>query len=173
MSQRIISPHRHFGFGVFAGLFVSVVLATTLQIDFTIAAEPKKPFDPATIAKFQKELQNTESDLETVSATYHAAVNDIFNEQMRLFAEGKSNTAPPKNDEGCVYKASASGGKKAVINISTYCLYYRIEPLYDTYTQSLARRQDRRSVIPLIFSVVKMPTRHCEFCRCQARVGRS
>ncbi len=153
-----IAHHGIFSIGIFAGLFVSVVTAAMVS-----AAEPgtQKPYDASVLIKAKASLQNAKLDtkLEDLSMTYHNAVNVIFNEHMRLYKDAnrtakekgtiKIVTAPPVDDKEC--EKTGNG-----MNISTYCLFLRVDDLYETYHQILKVRNN--TAIAEITGVLENPT---------------
>lgn len=143
-----ITHHGTFGIGIFAGLFVSVITAAVVS-----AAEPgtQKPYDASVLAKAKTSLENAKLDakLEDLSTTYHNAVNVIFNEHMRLYKDAnrtakdkgtiKVVTAPPSLEDTKNKECDKTGNN---MNISTYCLFLRVDDLYETYHAVLKRRMD-------------------------------
>lgn len=127
------------GHGIFSGVLVSLLVSLALQlIPLTSNAADNTPFTVNDLVKIQQKLLNTEDSMENLSSLYHQTVNNIVNAYMDAFTKNNSNnkalTAPPKNDAEC----SAVG---ATMNLSTYCLFLRIDTLYVPYSQALRVKQ--------------------------------
>lgn len=151
MHQKITHYRGFFGMGIFSGLFVSVIVASVLAFtdsSFTSAAG-SKAYDPANLVKVTATLQNPKTPLVIMSMTYHGTVNAIFNDYIDQFTNIKdgdkkidSNTTlydkktrPPKDDKECMKTGND-------MNISTYCLYLRVDDLYEAYYNALSIRGD-------------------------------
>ncbi len=142
MSQKITHYHSLFGGGVFAGLFVSVAAAVILSLTSsgsTLAAGSKS-YDAANIQKVKEQFKDTKMTLEELSTLYHSTVNSIFGDYIETFTQAKDTdqiskrTAAPENDTIC----EATGD---TMNIGTYCLYLRVDDLYQAYYDTLVYRQ--------------------------------
>jgi|GEM_PF-2320131 len=128
------------GHGIFSGVLVSLLVSLALQLaPLTSNAADNTPFTVNDLVKIQQKLLNTEDSMENLSSLYHQTVNNIVNAYMDAFTKNNSNnkalTAPPKNDAEC----SAVG---ATMNLSTYCLFLRIDTLYVPYSQALRVKQN-------------------------------
>ena len=144
MSQKITSYSGFLGGGVFAGLLVSVVIAAVLSFTSSGATQAAggKSYDAAHLAKVKEQFLDPKASLEDLSALYHGTVNDIFNDYIDAFTKidqtsdtQKNMAKPPKDDKACLVDGSD-------MNVSTYCLYLRIDDLYQSYQDTLQRRQD-------------------------------
>lgn len=137
MSQKITSYRHLFGSGIFAGLFVSVAAALILTFasSSSTSAAGGKSYDSANLEKVKLQFQNTKTSLENLSALYHGTVNDIFNDYIELFTKEKGVLKSPKDDKECSLTGDA-------MNITTYCLFLRVDDLYQEYRGTLIRRQD-------------------------------
>lgn len=143
MSQKITSYTGLLGSGIFAGLFVSVTVAIVLSLTSSgdTQAAGGKSYDAAHLTKVKEQFLDPKTSLEDLSALYHGTVNDIFNDYIDAFTkidqtqdDQKNMAKPPKDDKECL--ATGEG-----MNVSTYCLYLRIDDLYQSYDDTLRRRQ--------------------------------
>ncbi len=151
MYQKVTHYRGFFGMGIFSGLLVSVIVASVLAFTSSesTSAAGSKAYDQANLAKVTATLQNPKTSLENMSTTYHGTVNAIFNDYIDQFTNIKDGdkkvdgnttlydkkTQPPKDDKEC-----AKTGND--MNISTYCLYLRIDDLYEVYYNALLVRGD-------------------------------
>lgn len=137
MSPKKITHYRGlFGTGVIAGLSVSVtaaILLTFFPSGSTFAAGTKA-YDAANITKVKEQFNNSKTTLEDLSALYHSTTNSIFNDYIDLFTKGKGTLVSVKDDKEC----QATG---ETMNISTYCLFLRVDDLYEAYNNTLKFRQ--------------------------------
>lgn len=129
---------------MFAGLFVSVLIALVLSMTSSGATQAagEKSYSAAHLAKVQQQFLDPKASLEDLSVLYHGTVNDIFNDYIDVFTkidpkkdDQKNIAKPPKDDAECL--ATGTG-----MNVSTYCLYLRIDGLYQSYEDTLRRRQN-------------------------------
>lgn len=134
------SPTGVLTHGIFSGVLVSLVISLFLQfIPLTSNAADTGPFSVKDLQKIALQLKDPSSSIESISSLYHQTVNNIVNAYMDGFTKNnsadKANTAPPKNDDEC----KVVGSK---MNLSTYCLYLRIDGLYTAYSQALTAKQN-------------------------------
>lgn len=130
------------GHGVFSGVVVSLVVSLFLQFaPFTSNAADNSPFSVKDLDKIKQKLTNTEDSMEHLSSLYHQTVNDIVNAYMDGFTKNnsnnKANTAPPVGDPKT--ECAVVGSK---MNLSTYCLYLRIDKLYSVYAVTMHAKQN-------------------------------
>lgn len=131
------------GRGIFSGVLVSVLVSIFLQLMplSSSAAESSAPFTVKDLSKIQSRLEDSEESLSNLSELYHKTVNDIVNAYMNGYTRqssgdtaNKAITAPPKNEKDC----ESTGAK---MNLSTYCLFLRIDGLYAVYSHTLKVKQ--------------------------------
>lgn len=142
--------HGSLGRGIFSGVLVSLLVSIVLQLMplSSSAAENGAPFTVKDLAKIQERLGNSEESLSSLSELYHGTVNNIVNAYMDGYTRqnfaadptGAANkaikavTTPPENEKDC----EATGPK---MNLSTYCLFLRIDDLYKVYFRALKAKQ--------------------------------
>ena len=120
-----------FGSGLMAGLSVSVLCIFILNfIPFQASAFNDTIFNDKQIASIKKNLEDTTRSPASLSSEYHSTVNAIMNGYMKAMLEKTSIITPPQNDPDCLPIGST-------MNVSTYCLFVRLDDLYQTYTSSL------------------------------------
>ncbi len=134
------SPTSALGHGVFSGVLVSLLISLALQfLPLTSNAADNSPFSVKDLVKIQSQLENADSSMESLSSLYHQTVNNIVNAYMDGFtknnADNKALVAPPKDSAEC-----ATVGAK--MNLSTYCLFLRIDGLYSSYSNTLKLKQN-------------------------------
>jgi hypothetical protein len=121
-----------FGYGALFGLFVSVLAALVLNfIPNSATALNDSILTEKELKRVEKNLSDASRSLEDLSGEYHATVNQIMNGYMKIFTHGEAIIAPPKNPGEC----KAIG---ATMNVSTYCLFLRIDPIYQRYAATLS-----------------------------------
>ncbi len=133
------SPKSALGHGIFSGVFVSLLISIIFQlIPLTSNAADNSPFTVKDLAKIQGQLETIDSSLESLSSLYHQTANNIVNAYMDGFtknnSDNKAMVAPPKDPNDC----TTVGAK---MNLSTYCLFLRIDGLYSSYSNTLKIKQ--------------------------------
>lgn len=133
------SPKSALGHGIFSGVLVSLLISIVFQlIPLTSNAADNSPFTVKDLTKIQEQLGNADSSMESLSSLYHQTVNNIVNAYMDGFtknnADNKAAVSPPKDPAECL-----TVGVK--MNLSTYCLFLRIDGLYSAYSDTLKRKQ--------------------------------
>lgn len=163
-----INLHGLFAGGVFTGLFVSVTVAVVLTfIPFhSTLAIGGKAYDETNIKSVKDQFADKTKKLEDLSVLYHGTVNDIFNAYIDAFtaldpvtqpgaaALQKKKITPPTDKDANGKSLKDKDGKDitdggdsqcqatddASMNLSTYCLYLRVNDLYDSYHNMLVAR---------------------------------
>ncbi len=130
------------GRGVFSGVVVSLMASLFLQFaPFTSNAADNSPFSVKNLDTIKQKLTNAEDSMEHLSSLYHQTVNDIVNAYMDGFTKNnsnnKANTAPPVGDPKT--ECAVVGSK---MNLSTYCLFLRIDGLYSVYSATMQEKQN-------------------------------
>lgn len=121
-----------FGYGVISGVLVSVLTALVFNfVPNSASALNDSILNEKDLKQVEKRLSDTSRSFEDLSSEYHSAVNQIMNGYMKVFADGKAVIAPPKNPSEC----DALG---PTMNVSTYCLFLRIDRIYQAYTATLS-----------------------------------
>lgn len=129
------------GHGIFSGVLISLIISLALQLIPLVssAADANAPFAVKDLEKIQLQLGKTEDSMESLSSLYHQTVNNLVNVYMDAFTQNNSDnkalTAPPKNVTDC----ETVGAK---MNLSTYCLFLRIDSLYSAYSRTLNIKQN-------------------------------
>lgn len=153
--KKKLPPSGSLGRGIFSGVLVSLLVSIVLQLMplSSSAAESNAPFTVKDLTKIQERLGNSEESLSNLSELYHGTVNNIVNAYMDGYTRqnpaataNKPITTPPKNDKDC----EITGPK---MNLSTYCLFLRIDDLYKVYFHVLKVKQS--TVIAEITAIQK------------------
>lgn len=128
---------------IILGFFLGLALSIASFIPHTFADDDK--FAP------QKLFFDTEVEIEDIFAAYHGAINTIFNTSIQemiglltekeLDEEQEERLRPPEvgdEDEVCLNEDAGT------LNVSTFCVAYRANQLFEVYEGALAFQDAHR-----------------------------
>lgn len=162
MPQKITPPHSRrplFSYGILAGISGSLVTMLVLLLlpHLSFAEDAKKPYEPTEIKKVQDKMLDAKTSFSNASSLYHQTINAVVNEYIVALFREKTVKDPPKADtDDAVAAACAVTGP--TMNVSTYCLFLRIDPLYQKYREAVSMRSN--TIIQDIQNLLKDPKQY-------------
>lgn len=168
MPQKITPPHSRrplFSYGILAGISGSLVTMLVLLLlpHLSFAEDAKKPYEPTEIKKVQDKMLDAKTSFSNASALYHQTINSVVNEYIVALFQEKTVKDPPNLkasfgmsiDDANAALCSQTG---PTMNVSTYCLFLRIDPLYQTYREAVSMRSN--TIIQDIQNILKDPKQY-------------